>query len=81
MYTFYGVFVALHVNHTVCFFCFNFTLLRSVSPLFSQNTLYGVTIETGSNLSKYISMDSLILAHINNMKTWSAFSQKNGIKN
>jgi hypothetical protein len=63
------------------FFGFKLTLLRLVSPLFTQNTPYGVTIETGSNLSKYISMDSLILAHINNMKTWSAFSQKSGIKN
>jgi len=65
----------------IFFFCFKFTLLRSVSPLFTQNTPYGVTIETGSNLSKYISTDNLIMAHINNTKTLSAFSQKSGIKN
>jgi len=64
----------------VCF-CFKLTLLQSLSPLFTQNTPYRVTIETGSNLSKYISTESLILAHINNTKSWSAFSQKNEIKN
>jgi hypothetical protein len=32
-----------------------------------------VTIESGSNLSKYLSTDSLILAHINNTKIMSAF--------
>jgi hypothetical protein len=63
------------------FFCFKLTLLRSNSPLFTQNTPYGVTIKTGSNLSKYISKDNLILAHINNTKARSAFSQKNEIKN
>jgi hypothetical protein len=55
------------------FFCFKLTLVQSVSPLFTQNIPYGVTIEIGSNLSKYIFMDSLILAHINNTKTLSAF--------
>jgi len=63
------------------YFCFKLTLVRLVSPLFTQNTPYGVTIETGSNLSKYIFMDSLILAHINNTKTLSAFLQKSEIKN
>jgi len=62
-------------------FYFKLTLLRLVSPLFTQNIPYGVTIESGSNLSKYISTDSLILAHINNTKTLSAFSQKNEIQN
>jgi hypothetical protein len=56
------------------FFGFKLTLLQLVFPLFTQNTPYGVTIETGSNLSKYIFTDSLILAHINNTKTLSAFS-------
>ncbi len=55
------------------FFCFKFTLLGSVSPSFTQNTPRGVTIESGSNLSEYLSTDSLILAHINNTKTMSAF--------
>jgi hypothetical protein len=36
-------------------------LLGSVSPLFTQNTPRGVTIESGSNLSKYLSTDSFIL--------------------
>jgi len=62
-------------------FGFKLTLLQLVSPLFTQNTPYGVTIEIGSNLSKYISTDSLILAHINNTKTRSTFLQKSGIKN
>jgi len=34
------------------FFCFKLTLLGSVSPLFTQNTPCGVTIKSGSNLSK-----------------------------
>jgi hypothetical protein len=54
-------------------FCFKLTLLGSISPLFTQNTPCGVTIESGSNLSKYISTNSLILAHINNTKTLLAF--------
>jgi hypothetical protein len=48
-------------------------MLGSVSPFFTQNTLCGVTIEIGSNLSKYMSTDSLILAHINDAKTLSTF--------
>jgi len=51
------------------FFSFKLTLL----PLFTQKTPHGVTIESGSNLSKYLSTDSVILAHINNTKTMSAF--------
>jgi len=39
---FFGVFVALLV-----FFCFKLTPLGSISPLFTQNTLRGVTIESG----------------------------------
>jgi hypothetical protein len=34
------------------FFCFKLTLLGSVSLLFTQNTPHGVTIKSGSNLSK-----------------------------
>jgi len=63
------------------FFCFKLTLVRSVSPLFTQNTPYGVTIETRSNLSKYIFTNNLIMAHINNTKTLSAFLQKSEIEN
>jgi hypothetical protein len=71
---FWGVFVTLPVlARLLVFFCFKLTLLGSVSPLFTQNTTRGVTIESGSNLSKYLSTDSLILAHINNTKIMSAF--------
>jgi hypothetical protein len=54
-------------------FCFKLTMLGSVSPLFTQNTPRGVTIKSGSNLSKYISNNILILAHINNTKILLAF--------
>jgi hypothetical protein len=71
---FLGVFVTLPIlGRLLVFFCFKLTLLGSVSPSFTQNTPRGVTIESGSNLSKYLSTDSLILVHINNTKIMSAF--------
>jgi hypothetical protein len=71
---FFGVFVTLPIlGRVLVFFCFKLTLLGSVSPSFTQNTPRGVTIESGSNLSKYLSTDSLILAHINDTKVMSDF--------
>jgi hypothetical protein len=55
------------------FLCFKLTLLGLVSPLFTQKTLHSVTIKSGSNLSKYLPIDSFILVHINNTKTLSTF--------
>jgi len=73
MYTFLVYLLPCLLARLFVLFCFKFTLLGSVSPLFTQNTPYGVTIKSGSNLSKYISTDSFILAHIDNTKTLSAF--------
>ncbi len=70
---FFWVFVTLPILGRLLVFCFKLTLLGSVSPSFTQNTPRGVIIESGSNLSKYLSTDSLILAHINNTKIMSAF--------
>jgi hypothetical protein len=50
---FYFVYLlACLLARLLVFFYFKLTLLRSVSPLFTQNTPHGVTIKSGSNLSR-----------------------------